>query len=150
MDTLKLCEAVEQAFTCRVVEGRTPSCRPKANFLRFKEGVSVRAVVEFVREQLHVPANLARPFTETDWMGLAGATCWPGNDTRPDNQPVIREFISFCIVADRTSVQLISADLEQWQDMPGVKFPCQAPALAFLNGLPKQFNPEEYGFVPST
>lgn len=110
------------------------------------------AATELRRLAKHNAVHAARPFTEIDWMGLAGAKAWGiwENTSNEGLQPVIREFLTGCLVCDADTVQWIDSELETWMDLPGVKFPCQAPALAFLNGLPEEFSPEEYGFVEST
>lgn len=98
----------------------------------------------------------ARPFTDSDWDGFAGATGWYLDSVLParsKHRPVVREIGTYLVIADSNGVQVFDTDLtdDGFFLLPGVVFPCQAPALAFLNGLPdKGFNLDDYGFVPST
>lgn len=95
-------------------------------------------------ERTRIRANLARPFTETDWYGFAGAECFP-DESRPAN-PVMREVNGYLLVADANGVECYHEG--------GATTDCyrldaqlnQAGAMAFLNGLPADFQPAQFGF----
>lgn len=94
----------------------------------------------------------ARPFNYTDWQFFSGCTYWHSG-TCDQKDPVIRELSQDrLIVADPTGVSLIQGvesediDDQEWWDLE-VKFPTQDAARAFLDGLPVDFNPDDYGFV---
>ena len=82
--------------------------------------------------------NNARPFSQFDWYGFAGAESWPNGD-----QPVLREVGNYLLVADSGGVE---AHLEDDSWGMRVAFPAAKAACAFLNGLPDDFNPEAFGF----
>jgi hypothetical protein len=82
-----------------------------------------------------------REFTETDWMAFSGATNWDDDEARP----VIREFPGgYCVIADPTGLQLVSDEGFYWGCE--VQLPTQDFAIAFLAGLPNEFDPAQYGF----
>jgi hypothetical protein len=91
----------------------------------------------------------ARPFDDADWQAFAGAEPWPNGD-----QPLAREVGRFLVIADCVEVQAMRLRPEEmnqpdedryWSLTYG--FPTQKGALAFLNGLPEDIEPEAFGFV---
>jgi len=82
----------------------------------------------------------ARPFTEPDWRGFAGAEGWSATDP-----PAVREVGDWIVVADKNGVGAY-----QWPEDSGplsyvmfVEFPNQWVALCFLDGLPDDFDPRQ-------
>lgn len=80
-----------------------------------------------------------REFNTTDWL--------PDEYWRWDNgdNPVIREFPGgFNIVVDAVNVLLFVPDNGVY--VLQLAFPTQLAAVAFLAGLPNEFEPTDYGF----
>jgi hypothetical protein len=82
------------------------------------------------------------PFTKEDWMGFAGAEPWANGD-----EPVAREVGDRYVVADPRR-----AEFTDEQGNPAysrrLPFASQAEAMAFLDGLPADFDPAAFGFAP--
>ena len=87
----------------------------------------------------------ATVFTKFDWYGSAGAECWPNGE-----EPVKRCIgENWLIIADKNGADAYWSDgVGESQENLQIAFPTQKAAIAFLNGLPDDFSPEEYGFKP--
>ena len=90
----------------------------------------------------------ARPFTQSSWDGMAGATRFSNGDD-PVERGIDNEAGSWYIVADSTCVCFYHyASDDNWEGSEAyldIQFPNQAAALAFLNGIPEDFTAETYG-----
>lgn len=89
----------------------------------------------------------ARPFTEEDWYGWAGAEGWNlVEGVGYSDQPVIRCWNNHYCIADANGACAVTGeDGDCWQ-ADSLHFPNQACAMAFLNGLPDDFTPQAFGF----
>lgn len=83
-------------------------------------------------KQTNTAKNVARQFTDSDWEGLSGATSWESD------LPILREFTDCMVIADANGVELIDENADSFC-LPGVVFPTQYAAVAFLNGLDETF-----------
>lgn len=94
----------------------------------------------------------AHPINDDEWEGLNRAECWDNAclfDGDPTKFPISRSVGDYYMVADPHGVEAhlwdeAKQDSFLWTWL--VEFPTQACALAFLNGLPEDFNPITYGF----
>lgn len=91
--------------------------------------------------------NTVREFTDSDWMGCAGAEGWgqhiPG--TGYEQQPLAVEISDkWYVTADHRSVLACNEDGDCWEVC--IPFPTQSCARAFLAGLPADFEPADFGF----
>ena len=80
------------------------------------------------------------------WYGFAGAECWPNGD-----EPVYCEVNDHLIIADNGQVGIYTDNGDNDQGMlsiPDLTFPNQKCAIAFLTGLPDDFNPVDFGAKP--
>lgn len=88
----------------------------------------------------------ARPFNQVDWDGLAGCERFTNGD-----DPVIRHIEiddeAWMLVADAQGVGFFyyGADDSEAEGFLDLRFPTQAAAKAFLNGIPAGFDHREFG-----
>jgi len=80
--------------------------------------------------------NGVREFTASDWQCFAGAERWKNGA-----QPVCREIGDLIVLADLNVVEAVDSNGNVWI-VPGVVFPTQASAAAFLSGLPEDLYSE--------
>jgi len=79
----------------------------------------------------------ARPFDHHDWQAFSGAVQWA------DGQPVLREIGEYLVIASAEGTEVVK-DGEPM--VGGFAFPSQRAALSWLNLLPQDFVPADYGF----
>jgi hypothetical protein len=82
-------------------------------------------------------------FDQGMWDAFAGCERFPTGE-----QPVYREFPNgWLVICDGQGlVAYEEGDLDR-EHVLEVRFPTQAAALVFLDGLPEEFDPPQYGFV---
>jgi hypothetical protein len=82
------------------------------------------------------------PFNKDMWMAFSGAEEWS------DGPPVYREFPKYLVIASAAGIEChVQSDYPDpvWSRLD-VEFPTQKGAVTFLDALPVDFDPEEYGF----
>jgi hypothetical protein len=91
-----------------------------------------------------VKAKLAHAFTDSDWEAFAGAEEWSST-----KKPVIREVNDYLVIGDRNGLVAYQYDAKGYVKAWALHTELnQKAALAFLNGLPQDFEPKTFGFEP--
>lgn len=77
------------------------------------------------------------------WYGFAGAESWSNGD-----EPVFCEVNDHLLIADSNGVGIYFGEDGDGMLNIDLAFPTQKAAIAFLTGLPDNFNPADFGAKP--
>jgi hypothetical protein len=91
--------------------------------------------------KIEIEIQNTHPITSSDWNGFAGAEGW-GN--KQADRPVCRQFTSWFVLADKNGLGAYHEDGEQTYGTH-LCFPTQRSAIVFLEELPEDFNPHDFG-----